>query len=126
MDFNKKDKLDQFIDKRLSDFKSELRTAPDPYLWVKLQSRLKEEKEGERVKFVKPSIFKIAYATIAATAALMAGIWAGSSYINSQAQDAELYRQEISINTGNFSGLSSELLNYAESDNIIDNENNGE
>ncbi len=122
MYFNKKDKLDQFIDERLSDLKRDMRTIPDPYLWSKIQSRLIEGR-GNKMVF-KPSIFKIAYTTFAATAAIMAGIWAGSTFIKIQTQDAELYRQEISINTGNLSGLSSDLLYYAEADKISEDENN--
>jgi hypothetical protein len=125
MDYNKKDKLDELIDEGLSGLRGELRTTPDSYLWLKVQRRMSEDFEEEsKLQYSRPSIFKIAYTTIAAAAAIMTGIWAGSSFMNNPTQDAELYRQEISMNSGNFSGLSSELINYIDGENTTDDENN--
>ncbi len=125
MDYNKKDKLDELIDEGLLGLKGELRTTPDSYLWSKVQRRMSEGIDREsKLQYTRPSIFKIAYTTIAAAAAIMTGIWAGSSFMNSPTQEAELYRQEISMNSGNFSGLSSELINYIDGENTTDDENN--
>ena len=120
-------------------FMAEKRIAPDPGLWSRIDGRILNEKDADALphspKENRPTginkstpdhalttrprndravIIRLAWYTTVGAAAVLSGIWLGNnftldSYLDT---DKQLYRQEISLQSDDLSGLNSGLIDY--------------
>lgn len=69
--------------------------------------------------FIKRPVIKLAYSLVAGVAAVLIGIWAGQLFITNTLTPGEMesYKQEISMQSSDLSGLSANMLNYVNFEN---------
>lgn len=122
---NKKAEL--LIGEGIRQIKAGFRSAPDPYLFDRISVVLNQSGENQtpldssvqksNPRFNKPAI-KLGWSLTAAAAAIFAGVLVGNLFLSGNyTAEKEAYRQEITMQSDDISGLSAELINYYNEDN---------
>lgn len=96
--------------KAIKGIRSELRVKADSTLHSKIQYRL----ENPTKKQSNHPVIKLVWYLTVGVAAVISGIYAGTAFTKDSLQksDQELYRQEITMQSNDISGLDSGLVDY--------------
>lgn len=103
---------------------NERRIKADPQLYKAIDMRRHytvpfQRKTSETPFFIMRPVIKLAYSLVAGVAAVLIGIWAGQLFITNTLTPVEMesYKQEISMQSSDLSGLNANMLNYVNFEN---------
>jgi len=124
---DRNNQAESVIGKGISQIKADFRTAPDPYLSDRINEILNQHDgrqsvphgtAGTRNYIFNRPVIKLGWSLTAAAAAIFAGVIVGNMVLpDSYTIEKEAYRQEITMQSGDISGLSAEIINYYNEDN---------
>lgn len=94
---------------------NELRTEADSQLYEAIVMRM-QKRDSDRQFYIRRPVMKLAYSLVAGVAAVLGGILAGRSFISNTLNPAEKesYKQEISMQSSDLSGLNANMLDYVD------------
>lgn len=118
---------EDLIQEGIRQIQAGMRILPDEDLYDRIsriadhtinQSLVPEIADNASLYTLRRTIVKLGWSVTAAAAAIFAGIMVGNIYFSEESTtEKDAYKQEITMQSSDISGLSAELINYYNEDN---------